>query len=410
MNSPQKVQGGWVTAPETDFDPYANSSLDDPYPHFAKLRDLGPVFFLSRYSAYGVARHAEVEAVLRDPETFSSGAGVGLSNLQTQTETQWRDPGVILEVDPPLHARVRKVMGGLLAPASVNKLRPTFEREAELLVDRVLEKGRFDAVEEVCKAYPLKVFADAVGIPAEGRHQYLLPYGEMVFNAFGPVNERFKTCFANAQAGAIDWIGEVCKREKLTHDGLGARLYRASDEGLLAPDEAPLLVRTLLSAGFDTTVFTLCHAINSFARHPEQWALLHANPGLARQGLEEVLRYESTFHSFYRTTTCEVEIAEAKLGKGQKICVFIGSANRDPRRWGKTADRFDITRRSSGHMAFGTGIHGCVGQMIARLEGEILLAALAKRVKEIRLEGQPVIHYNNSVRGYNSMPVRVIVA
>jgi cytochrome P450 len=105
-----------------------------------------------------------------------------------------------------------------------------------------------------------------------------------------------------------------------------------------------------------------------------------------------------------------VEIAEAKLGKGQKICVFIGSANRDPRRWGKTADRFDITRRSSGHMAFGTGIHGCVGQMIARLEGEILLAALAKRVKEIRLEGQPVIHYNNSVRGYNSMPVRVIVA
>jgi cytochrome P450 len=91
MNSPQKVQGGWVTAPETDFDPYANSSLDDPYPHFAKLRDLGPVFFLSRYSAYGVARHAEVEAVLRDPETFSSGAGVGLSNLQTQTyEEGWK--------------------------------------------------------------------------------------------------------------------------------------------------------------------------------------------------------------------------------------------------------------------------------------------------------------------------------
>jgi cytochrome P450 len=408
MDGTEQLERTTVNAPATDYDPYADSVLDDPYPHYEKLRELGPVFYLSRYEAYGLARHAEIDAVLRDPVTFCSSAGVGLANFHTTAA--WRKPSIILEVDPPMHARTRKVVGGLLAPASVNKLRPTFERQAELLVDRLLEKGRFDAVADLCEAYPLKVFADAVGIPAEGREQYLLPYGDMVFNAFGPVNERFKACLAKAQAGAIDWIAEVCKRENLTPDGFGARLYQAADEGLLEPEEAPMLVRTLLSAGLDTTVFTLCNAMLSFARHPEQWALVHANPGLARQALEEVLRYESTFHSFYRTTTREVEVAGVKMQPEQKLCVFIGSANRDPRRWGETADKFDVTRRASGNLAFGTGIHGCAGQMIARLEGEIVLTALARRIKSLHLEGPPVMHYNNSVRGYTSMPISVTAA
>lgn len=408
MDSTKQFGRAAVNAPVTDFDPYADWVLDDPYPHYETLRELGPVFYLSRYDAYGLARHAEIDAVLRDPATFCSSAGVGLANFHTTTP--WRKPSIILEVDPPLHGRTRKVVGGLLSPASINKLRPTFEREAELLVDRLLAKGGFDAVTDLCEAYPLKVFADAVGIPAEGREKYLLPYGDMVFNAFGPVNERFQKCLAKAQSGAIDWIAEVCKRENLTPDGFGARLYQAADEGLLAPEEAPMLVRTLLSAGLDTTVFTLCNAIISFSRYPDQWALVHANPSMARQALEEVLRFESTFHSFYRTTTREVEVAGEQMAPEQKICVFIGSANRDPRRWGDTANSFDVTRRAAGNMAFGTGIHGCAGQMIARLEGEIVLTALAKRVKSFELAGKPVMHYNNSVRGYTSMPVRITAA
>jgi cytochrome P450 len=406
MDTSEQLERLDVNAPVTDFDPYADSSLDDPYPHYEMLRELGPVFYLSRYGAYGIARHAEIDPVLRDPVTFCSSAGVGLANFHT-TEP-WRKPSIILEVDPPLHARTRKVVAGLLAPANINKLRPTFEKQAELLVDRLIETGSFDAVPSLCAAYPLKVFADAVGIPAEGREEFLLPYGDMVFNAFGPVNERFEVCLKNAQ-GAIAWIAEVCKRENLTPDGFGAQLYKAADDGLLAPEEAPMLVRTLLSAGLDTTVFTLCNAIACFARYPDQWAQVHANPAMARQALEEVLRFESTFHSFYRTTTREVEVAGVKMAPEQKVCVFIGSANRDPRRWPE-ADKFDVTRRAAGNMAFGTGIHGCAGQMIARLEGEIVLTALARRVKSMQLTGKPVIHYNNSVRGYTSMPVSVTAA
>jgi 4-methoxybenzoate monooxygenase (O-demethylating) len=392
-------------APVSDFDPYAEDVLDNPYPHYEALRELGPVVYLRRYGVWAIARHAEIDTVLRDHVTFCSSAGVGLANFHT--EEPWRKPSLILEADPPMHGRTRKVVAGLLAPASINKLRPTFEREADLLVDRLLAKGRFDAVPDLCAAYPLKVFGDAVGVPSEGR-EHLLPYGDMVFNGFGPFNERFKTRLAAAQA-AVSWIGEVCKRENLTPDGFGAQLYRAADDGDIAPDEAPLLVRTLLSAGLDTTAFTLCNAVVSFARFPDQWDHVRANPSLARQALEEVLRYESTFHSFYRTTTKNVEIAGVPIPKEQKVCVFIGSANRDPRRW-ERADTFDVTRRAAGNLAFGTGIHGCAGQMLARLEGEIVLTALAKRVKTIRLEGKPVFHYNNSVRGYDSLPVSVTAA
>jgi cytochrome P450 len=394
-----------IDAPISNFDPYADDVLENPYPHYEVLRDLGPIVYLRRYGVYAIARHAEIDAVLRDHVTFCSSAGVGLANFHT--EEPWRKPSLILEADPPMHGRTRKVVAGLLAPASINKLRPIFEREAESLVERVIEKGLFDAVPELCAAYPLKVFGDAVGVPAEGR-EHLLPYGDMVFNGFGPINDRFKTRLAAAQK-SIAWIGEVCKRESLSSDGFGAELYRAADEGELTHEEAPMLVRTLLSAGLDTTAFTLCNAVLAFARHPEQWAILHANPTMARQALEEVLRYESTFHSFYRTTTRDVELGGISLSKEQKICVFIGSANRDPRRW-ERADVFDVSRRAAGNLAFGTGIHGCAGQMMARLEGEIVLAAMAKRIKTIRLEGSPVVHYNNSVRGYDSLPISVTAA
>ncbi len=407
MTSAQTLERPQANVPVSDLDPYSDGVLDDPYPHYERLRELGPVFYLSQYKAYGIARHAEIDAVLRDHTTYCSSAGVGLTNFHN--EPAWRKPSIILETDPPLHARTRKVVAGLLAPASINKLRPVFEKQAEELVERVLAMGRLDAVPELCEAYPLKVFADAVGIPADGREKYLLPYGDMVFNAFGPANERFKACLAKAQSGAIDWVAEVCRRENLTADGFGMQLYKAADEGLLTQEEAPMLVRTLLSAGLDTTVFTLCNAVLSFARNPAQWDLVHANPAMARQAVEEVLRYESTFHSFYRTTTRDVELAGVQMQPEQKLLVIIGSANRDPRRW-ENADKFDVTRRAAGNMAFGTGIHGCAGQMIARLESEIVVAALARRVKRITLEGAPVIHYNNSVRGYTSIPVSMDAA
>lgn len=389
-------------APVSDLDPYSDAFIADPFPHYETLREAGPVVWLRRYGVWAVARHEEVQTVLTDPQTFCSSAGVGMANFRR--EKPWRKPSIILEADPPEHDRIRKVLMRLMSSVALKKLRLTFEAEAAKLVERAVAKERFDAVTEIAEAYPLKVFADAVGVPSTGR-EHLLPYGDMVFNGFGPINDRFNARMAQS-GGAVAWINQVCQRGSLTPEGFGAQLYAAADAGDITQEEAGMLVRTLLSAGLDTTVFAIANAISCFAKHPDQWALVRDNPAIARQALEEVLRYDPVFHSYYRTTAKPVTLGGLPLESEQKICVFIGSANRDPRRW-EFADRFDVTRKANGNTAFGGGIHGCVGQMMARLEGEIILTAMARRIRSIESEGEPELHFNNTVRGAKSLPVRV---
>lgn len=313
--------------PVSDFDPYSSEVLSDPFHYYEALRDLGSVIWLEKYGVYAVARHEQVKQVLTDPETYCSSAGVGLTNFHT--EEPWRKPSIILEVDPPEHTRTRKVFTRILSPRALNKLRDTFEQQAHLLVDAMIAKGECDAVTDFAYAFPIKVFGDAVGIPLDGR-EHLLPYGDMVFNAFGPMNDRFKDCLAGL-GPATEWINEACERDTLTKDGFGAELYAAADAGDITHEEAGMLVRTMLSAGLDTTIFTLGNALASLGRHPQQWSILKDDPTRSRSVLEEVLRYESTFHSFYRTTTKPVELDGVPLKANQKVLVFIASANRDPR-------------------------------------------------------------------------------
>jgi cytochrome P450 len=268
-----------------------------------------------------------------------------------------------------------------------------------------VEKGVCDGVKDLAEAYPLKVFADAVGLPAEGR-EHLLPYGDMVFNAFGPQNNRFRECLARL-GPSIEWINEVCQRKNLSENSFGAELYAAADAGEITHEEAGMLVRTMLSAGLDTTIFTIGNALACFARATEQWAIVRDNSAIARQAMEEVLRYDSTFHSFYRTTTRPVMLEGVQLDQNQKVNVFIASANRDSSHWAD-ADTFDVRRKPAANLAFGTGIHGCAGQMIARLEAEIVLKALVSQVERIEMVGEPEVHFNNTVRGYSSLPLRFV--
>jgi len=389
--------------PVITFDPYSDEVMANPYPYYQDLRAAGPLVWIQKYGTYAVGSYNSVVRVLTDHESFCSSAGVGLTNFHT--ETPWRKPSIILEVDPPDHSRTRKVFSRILSPRSLNRLRERFEQEAQAMVSRLVAKGVCDGVKDLAEAYPLKVFADAVGLPPDGR-EHLLPYGDMVFNAFGPQNDRFKECLARL-GPSIDWINEVCQRKNLSESSFGAELYAAADAGEITHEEAGMLVRTMLSAGLDTTIFTIGNALACFARNPEQWAIVRDNPAIARQAIEEVLRYDSTFHSFYRTTTRPVTLEGVQLDKNQKVLVFVASANRDTSHWAG-ADTFDVHRKPAANVAFGTGIHGCAGQMIARLEAEIVLKALASQVERIESLGDPELHFNNTVRGYSALPLRFV--
>jgi len=392
-----------IDLPSSDIDPFSESFADNPYPLHEQLRETGAVVWLAKYGIYGMARHAQVQAALNDWQTFISGAGAGIQDLRKTNA--WRPRSIVLEVDPPLHDETRAVLARVLSGPAIKKIRGAFEVEAERLVEELVSRGTFDAVDDLAMVYPLKVMGDAVGVPAEGR-ECLLPFSNMLFNSFGPENDIFRQSIVESER-VVKQLFAQCERASLSPDGFGAQIYQAADEGRISHDKAPALVRSVLSAGFDTTVSGLGNAIYAFAANPDQWESLRAEPALQRTAFDEIIRWESPVQTFFRTTSQAVEIEGIRLEADQKVLLFLAAANRDPRRW-DNPDRLDLRRKTLGHVAFGSGIHVCVGMMVARLEAELLFAAFAKRVKAFELVREPTRRRNNTLRTFASLPVRVV--
>ncbi|MDO9708057.1 cytochrome P450 [Paracraurococcus lichenis] len=394
-----------MAIPESDIDPFCAAFFEDPHPAQEALREAGPVVRLTRYGVLAVARHAEVKAVLDDWQAFSSARGVGIQDFAKEKPA--RPPSIVLETDPPLHDRTRKVQARVLSPAAIAALREPFTAAAEALVEGLVERREFDAIPDLAEAYPLEVFPDAMGMP-RGNRRHLLPWGNLVFNSFGPANDYLAQAIEGAKE-ATPWVFEQSKRENLSAGGFGAGIHAAADVGELTPAETPQVVRSVLTAGVDTTVSGIGAAVYCLARYPGQFARLRADPTLARNAFEEAVRYESPVQTFFRTATRDVDLGGAAVPEGSKVLMFLGAANRDPRRW-ERPDEYDIGRRTPGHVGFGSGIHACVGMALARLEGECVLAALARRVARVEITGTPRRRYNNTLRGLSSLPVRLHAA
>ena len=396
---------GSADIPRLDVDPFSLEFFDDPYPTHELLRETGSVVHLDKWNVFGVARYAEVHAVLNDPLTFCSSRGVGLSDFAR--EKPWRPQSIILEADPPEHTRTRAVLNQVLSASVMRPLRERFAAAAEAKVDELLARKSFDAIADLAEAFPMSVFPDAMGLKREGREN-LLPYAGLVFNAFGPPNQLRQDAI-DRSAPHQSYVAAQCQRENLAPEGFGGCIHARVDSGDITEAEAPLLVRSLLSAGIDTTVNGIGAAMYCLARFPDQLARLREDPTLSRNAFEEAIRFESPVQTFFRTTTREVELSGHRIGEGEKVLMFLGAANRDPRRW-ENADRYDISRKTSGHVGYGSGIHMCVGQLVARLEGEVMMAVLARKVRTIEITGPVKRRYNNTLRGLESLPVTMIPA
>lgn len=397
------------SVPVVDVDPFSHEVLEDPLPMQAALREAGPVVFLPRYDLVAVARYAEVRAALADWQHFPSSAGVGMSDFRR--ETPWRPPSLLLEADPPHHDAPRAVLSAILGPRALRRLRDRWFADAEDLVAGLLDGAgpvvELDGMAALAEAFPLRIFPDAVGLPREGREN-LLPYGDHAFNAFGPSNDLVAKG-APRVAELSAWVGSRCAREVLADDGFGAAIWAASDRGDITPAQAPLIVRSLLTAGVDTTVHGLGAVLHGLATHPDAWATLRARPERARVAFDEAVRWQSPVQTFFRTAEVDTPIGGTVVPADRKILMFLGAANRDPRHW-TDPDRFDLDRDPSGHVGYGMGIHQCVGQHVARLEGAALLTALARRVERIEPAAAPTRHHNNTMRAFASLPLRLHLA
>jgi cytochrome P450 len=384
-----------------DVDPYDAAVLANPVEYYKELRAKGALVYIPKYAILACGRYAETRAVISDHERFVSSRGIGLQDFRLQEA--WRPPSIILEVDPPYHTKTRAVMARVLSPPAIAGLKDRFKRAAEALVDELVEKGSFEAVVELAETFPTRVFPEAVGL-AQADRQRLVDYAAMVFNAFGPDNALRRNAMAKA-ADVVPWIAEQCKRERLKPGGFGEAIYSAADSGEITEVEAGMLVRSLLSAGIDTTVAGIGNALWCLASNPMEYEALKADPTLVRAAFEETLRFASPGHSFCRTAHCDTTVASTPIAEGAKILCVLGAANLDEARW-HDAHRFSIARRPAGHLAFGTGIHGCVGQNLARAEAEAVLTAILHRVDRIDFDGEPVWRPNNAIRALDRVPLR----
>lgn len=385
-----------------DVDPFSTEGLTNPLVVDERIRESAPVVFLEKYGIWFTGRYEQCEQVFRDYETFESSAGTGVTN--TKKSENWRKPSVILENDPPSHTKYRRIMTSIVSQRVVRRLTESFQAEADALVEKVLSDSEFDAATDLAQAFPLQVLPNAVGFEPEGRH-HLLPYSNLNFQAMGPRNELYEAAAATSEEAAA-FVNWQMRRENLAEGGLGHTIYGYVDEGEISEEDAGMLVRTFLSAGVDTTIFGIQFTLKALAENPSAWAALREDPTLARKAFEEGLRWNAPSPYIGRTTARETELGGVRIGAGEKVITALAAANRDPRRWDEP-DRYDLDRDPTGHLAFGTGIHGCVGQMMARMEASCLLSALARKVDTIELVDEPTLFFSNWLRGFESLPVRV---
>ena len=384
--------------PSYDVDLFADDALTAPYEHYRRLRDLGPVVWLSAHDLYAVTRYADVRWVLDNPELFCSGQGVGFNDAINTLGL-----GTTLMSDGDQHRRLRNVIMRPLTPKALAQLRPDAQALADRLADQLVERGEFDAVSDLAEVLPATWVPELLGWPDDARHR-LIDWGSANFDALGPPNARTDA----AATGLIEMASYAIQLAQidLPEGSMAAGILAAAARGEIDQAQCPLAIIDYLAPSLDTTVSALGNAIWLFATHPHQWQLLRRDPDRVKHAFNEVLRIETPINSFTRVTTRTIEIDDVELPAGARIMVSYASANRDERQW-DDPDVFDITRNSAGHVAFGYGDHACAGMGLARLEGAAVLGALVERVERFELTAPPVRKLNNLIRSFASVPTAV---
>lgn len=388
--------------PVLNQDPYSEKNLLDPYPWQEEMRELAPVVRLEQYDAYAIGRYAEVNAVLRDPITYDNAAGIGLANLN-KPGSWGRKPSVFSEKVGEEHSRNRGVITRIMSPVVIRKWKSDFEQQAVEVVEELGDQREIDGVRDVAEAFILKALPGAVGLTIT-REQMNIS-ADLNFNQLGPNNDLLAAALKRAEPH-MEWYNKQMTRDGLVPGGVGAKIYEAADQGLIPEEVAPEMIRAFLRAGMDSTISSISAALRYLAMDSKQWDTLRESPEKARSAFNEATRLESPVSISYRTTTCDTSLSGYAIPADSKVAVWFGSANRDPRKW-EDPDKFDLERNTIGHMGFGDGPHVCIGQNIARMEGEVILATLAKRFRRIELDGEPQYKLVNAFHGLKSLPLKL---
>jgi cytochrome P450 len=389
-------------SPEYHADIYSRQAITDPYPHYTRLRQLGPVVWLSRQRVYALPRYTECKAVLRDDTNFISGKGVALNSITNRLSR-----GTTLNSDGPEHEQRRKLVAHRLLPRALRSLSDAVGQQAASIVDAALARGQVDGVEDIAYALPLAVVPDLVGWPHDQRPK-LLDWAAATFDVLGPMNRQGIKALPTSLE-MLRHARRVVRRRAIIEGSMGHDVLMAADDGKVSRAECAALMIDYLGPSLDTTASAISNALHLFATHPEQWQLLKHDRNLIANAVNEVIRYESPLRAFSRKALQDCKINGTTIPAGARVLVIYASANRDEREWDR-ADVFDIRRDANRQLGFGQGAHACAGQTLARTETSAILAALLDRVDRIELAATPTWAINNIIRRHERLPLKLVAA
>lgn len=383
--------------PTSDIDLWSDEVIDDPYPYYRRLRDLGPAVWLTRHDAWVVPRYSSIREALLNAEVFTSRRGITMNDAMNQASD-----GIMLLADDPEHQRLRRTFIKPLQPHALKKLQDRLNELAAQQVEKVLAQREFDAVSELAHFLPLTVVTELLGLSENGKKN-MLYWAAGLFNAMGPEGHPRTVTGLSIASEAFGYLANL-KREELDPEGWGAALFQAADEGKLSHQEAQNMLMDYTAPALDTTINGFSSTFYMLGKNPDQWELLRQNPDRLPFAIDEALRLESPIRAFTRSLTRDFALEGVQMKAGDRAIMLYAAANRDERHY-PDPDRFDIMRDARDHVAFGYGTHMCAGRHLGKLEITTVLNLLLKRLKSFQII-EEVRERHNTLRGLAKLVVR----
>jgi cytochrome P450 len=388
------------------FNPLSPEFRLNPYPFYEMLRTHAPIFFWEQWHFYFLSRYEDCAALLRDERL-----GHGRLNEDKLPDTQkalgrLQNDWLLLK-NPPDHTRLRGLVYKAFTPRMVEQLRQTIQKVTDDLLDKVQAKGELDLIADLAYPLPVTVIAEMLGIPATDQNQFH-EWSNALARSLDLTDET--AVYDRASSAAVvftDYLAELAetRRRHPQNDFLRALVAVVEEGERLTANELDATSSLLFVAGHETTINLIGNGTLALLRHPDQMAKLQENAGLMKTAVEELLRYDSPVQMTSRMALADIEYKGHTFPQGTAVGFLLGSANHDADRF-DNPEQLDITRQKNQHLSFGGGIHYCLGAPLARLEGEIALTTLLRRLPNLQLAIEtPEYNDNYLLRGLKSLPL-----
>ena len=388
-----------------EFDPRSPAFRANPYPFYDMLRAFAPIFYWQPWGMWFLTTHEDCHALLRDDRFGHLPLSVAVAppsqRALWQMQTNW-----LLTMNPPDHTRLRGLVQKAFTPRAAAQLRATVQRLSDALIDRMAEKEQVDVIADLAHPLPVAVICEMLGVPLADQGRFD-GWSAALVRSLDLTDE--PAVYNRASVAAAEMTAYfdalLAERRAQPQTDILSALVAAEEAGdRLTTEELFGTCALLLVAGHETTVNLIGNGTLALLRHPDQWQRLREEPGLIASAVEELLRYDSPVQLTSRAALSDVTYKGHHFPRGTFVTFLLGAANHDPAVFADPA-RLDLGRANNKHLAFGGGIHYCLGAPLARLEGEIALGTLARRLPTLALAGGPPVYRDNvALRGLEALP------